>query len=109
MDVRRLWIILGLWGVLGAVLLIGSAAPSAAQSGVPVETWGWDSGAGSQTIQTTDTVTGTLTFPLPTVPEAVASGGDDDAACVACHTTEKVLQALAKEPEQEESLSEGEG
>jgi outer membrane biosynthesis protein TonB len=45
--------------------------------------------------------------PAPTdtpTPEVV-----DDSACIACHTDEETLRALAKEPEEAESLSEGEG
>ena len=37
-------------------------------------------------------------------PEAV-----DDTACVACHTDEETLKAVAEEPEETEALSEGEG
>jgi septal ring-binding cell division protein DamX len=45
--------------------------------------------------------------PEPTdtpVPEPI-----DDSGCIACHTDEGILQELAKEPEEAESLSEGEG
>jgi outer membrane biosynthesis protein TonB len=45
--------------------------------------------------------------PMPTeepTPEPV-----DDTACIACHTDEETLKALAVEPEEAESLSEGEG
>ena len=45
--------------------------------------------------------------PTPTeepTPEPV-----DDTACIACHTDEETLKALAVEPEEAESLSEGEG
>lgn len=45
--------------------------------------------------------------PEPTdepTPEAV-----DDTACIACHTDEETLKALAVEPDESESLSEGEG
>lgn len=50
----------------------------------------------------TDTAT-----PEPTdtpTPEPV-----DDSGCVTCHTNEEGLKALAEEPEETESLSEGEG
>ena len=33
----------------------------------------------------------------------------DDTACVACHTDEETLKAVAEEPEETEALSEGEG
>ena len=33
----------------------------------------------------------------------------DDTACVACHTDEDALKAVAEEPEETEALSEGEG
>jgi hypothetical protein len=33
----------------------------------------------------------------------------DDSACIACHTDEEALKAVAEEPEDTESLSEGEG
>lgn len=33
----------------------------------------------------------------------------DSSTCVACHTSQDVLQAMAKEPEKGEALSEGEG
>jgi hypothetical protein len=45
--------------------------------------------------------------PAPTdtpTPEVV-----DDSACITCHTDEETLKALATEPEEAESLSEGEG
>jgi cytoskeletal protein RodZ len=45
--------------------------------------------------------------PAPTeepTPELV-----DDTACIACHTDEETLKAVAEEPEEAESLSEGEG
>jgi cytoskeletal protein RodZ len=45
--------------------------------------------------------------PEPTntpTPEVV-----DDSACIACHTDEEALKAVAEEPEEVESLSEGEG
>lgn len=35
--------------------------------------------------------------------------GVDSSNCIACHTDQETLQALAEEPEEEESLSEGEG
>jgi hypothetical protein len=46
-------------------------------------------------------------MPAPTdtpTPEVV-----DDSACIACHTDEEALKAVAEEPEETESLSEGEG
>lgn len=62
----------------------------------------------------TDTPTPTDT-PLPTdtpTPEPTDTPTPepiDDSGCIACHTDEGVLQELAEEPEEAESLSEGEG
>jgi hypothetical protein len=47
-------------------------------------------------------------FPLP-APTTAAVPEIDNSGCIACHTAQKDLQALAQEPEQTESLSEGEG
>jgi hypothetical protein len=48
-------------------------------------------------------------FPLPAPAPEAESAGFDDSQCVACHTDETAVQALAVEPEKEEQLSEGEG
>lgn len=47
-------------------------------------------------------------FPLP-APEQESEKRADSSNCVDCHTSEETLKQLAKEPEEEESLSEGEG
>jgi outer membrane biosynthesis protein TonB len=53
------------------------------------------------------------TEPPPTeTPEPTATPTPevvDDSACIACHTDEEALKAVAEEPEETESLSEGEG
>jgi len=53
---------------------------------------------------------------LPTEPPSTATPTEeptpepiDDSACITCHTSQETLQALTEEPEQTESLSEGEG
>jgi hypothetical protein len=48
-------------------------------------------------------------FPLPAPTPEVESAGFDDSQCIACHTDEVAVKALAVEPEEEEQLSEGEG
>jgi hypothetical protein len=51
-----------------------------------------------------------LDFPLVAPTEVEANKPPDDRSCVACHTSEETLKAMAKtEEEVEESLSEGEG
>ena len=54
--------------------------------------------------------------PEPTEPPPTATPTEeptaepiDDTACIVCHTDEATLKALAVEPEETESLSEGEG
>jgi hypothetical protein len=47
----------------------------------------------------------TVTTAATTTTEAVVA----DASCVACHTNQETLQAMAVEPPETESLSEGEG
>ena len=44
--------------------------------------------------------------PPPTPTEVVLA---DPANCITCHTSQETLQALAEEPEEQESHSEGEG
>jgi len=59
----------------------------------------------------TDTPTDTPTVPPPTATptEEPTPVPVDDTACVGCHTDEETLKAVAEEPEETESLSEGEG
>lgn len=54
---------------------------------------------------------GALWLGATSAPRIRAQGGagTDSSTCVACHTEQVVLQAMAKEPEKGESLSEGEG
>jgi hypothetical protein len=47
-------------------------------------------------------------FPLP-APEGEEVTQPDSSNCIDCHTAKETLQELAVEPEEEESLSEGEG
>ena len=51
------------------------------------------------------------TEPPPTAapPEEPTPVPVDDTACISCHTDEETLKELAIEPEETESLSEGEG
>lgn len=44
-----------------------------------------------------------------TTAATTTSGGIADASCVACHTDQATLQAMAVEPIETETLSEGEG
>ncbi|MGQ9467855.1 MAG: hypothetical protein ACUVXE_05725 [Anaerolineae bacterium] len=55
---------------------------------------------------------------LPSVPTREATSAPptetpapqaDSSTCIACHTDEETVKALAKEPEKAEHLSEGEG
>jgi mono/diheme cytochrome c family protein len=48
-------------------------------------------------------------FPLSATAEEVDTVALDDSQCIACHTDEGAVKALAEEPEEEEKLSEGEG
>ena len=50
----------------------------------------------------------TLAAP-PVPPTETPSPAADSSTCIACHTNEESLKALAKEPEEVEHLSEGEG
>jgi mono/diheme cytochrome c family protein len=54
---------------------------------------------------TTVTAAATTTTAETTTTEALAA----DASCIACHTDQAALQALAVEPVADEILSEGEG
>jgi hypothetical protein len=45
----------------------------------------------------------------PSMVQAQPALQADGENCVACHTDQEALQALAVEPEEEEELSEGEG
>ena len=47
------------------------------------------------------------TKPVP--PKVTPTPIADNSTCIACHTDEEALKALAKEPEEVEHLSEGEG
>ncbi len=45
----------------------------------------------------------------PVPPTETPAPAADNSACIACHTDEETLKALAVEPEKAEHLSEGEG
>jgi len=63
-----------------------------------------DTTTSSETTAPPTTTTVTLATTTTTDPSAAA-----DASCVACHTDQATLQALAVEPVATETLSEGEG
>lgn len=49
-------------------------------------------------------------FPLPAPTTVKVERLDlDNSTCISCHTSQKSLKELAKEPEKTEELSEGEG
>jgi hypothetical protein len=60
-------------------------------------------GAQDQLVEPTDP-----RFPLP-APDKTGMVQADSSNCITCHTSQEDLQALAEEPEETESLSEGEG
>ena len=63
-----------------------------------------DTTTSSETTTPAPTTTVTLATTTTTDPAAAA-----DASCVACHTDQATLQAMAVEPIAGETLSEGEG
>jgi len=83
-------------GVLFGVLLIGLLAV------------GCSSGTEDTTTSSETTVPDATTVTTADPPTTVASVAAD-AGCVACHTDQAKLQAMAVEPVATESLSEGEG
>ena len=114
-----LWRVFALVGALVLLLLVAGCGseptdvavaptePQATATSAPTEPPApTDTAAPTDTPAPTETPVPTAT-PAPTdtpTPEAV-----DDSACVACHTSEEVLQAMATEEEAPEVESEGEG
>jgi len=82
--------------VVGAALLL---LPTACTSDSDEAT---STSAPETTIAAPDTTSTTVTTG-PVVP------GADEPGCIACHTNEAVLRALAVEPVADDILSEGEG
>lgn len=87
---KGIWLFLG--GLLGLVLTACLARPEI----TPLPP--------SPMLPVIPTLGITRTRPTPTLPPAA-----DDSTCVACHTNEEMVRALAVEEEHGESLSEGEG
>lgn len=82
------------FGALAVGLLAAACSSSTAETTLSSDT----TALGTTTVTTPAATTTTTT-------EAVVA----DAGCVACHTDQATLQAMAVEPVAEEILSEGEG
>ena len=94
-----------LGGVAVGLLLAGCASPPEITPAVPPPTPVVV--AGAEAGPEVPPVEAAARFPLPPPElEALTINSDN---CVACHTDQEQLQELAVEPEEEESLSEGEG
>lgn len=98
--------LLALGGLLVGLLLAGCAAPPEITPAVPPPTpvvvVGAEVGPEAAPVEAV-----AVRFPLPPPkPEMRVVSSDN---CIACHIDQEKLQELAVEPEQEESLSEGEG
>jgi uncharacterized lipoprotein YajG len=107
---RRTSLLVVLAMLVGAAFLIGCAARPEVMPGAPPPT---------PVVRVGDTVDGRGTderaaelasrFPLAAPPSDTQDVALDNSQCIACHTDEEAVKALAVEPEEEEELSEGEG
>ena len=94
--------------LLGGLLLVGCAAPPEITPVAPPPTPAVVAGAGANGAQAPPVQAASDRFPMiPPSQESIA--GTDSSNCIACHTNQEALQELAVEPEETESLSEGEG
>jgi len=119
---RKAAVLLGLLLVL-ALLLVGCGGEPTAVPTEPPEPTEVSAAAPTPTEEPTQPPTPTKepTEPPtpteePTEPPPTATPTEeptpvpvDDTACIGCHTDEETLKAVAVEPEESESLSEGEG
>jgi len=102
-KIGALLVMLG--GIAVGLLLAGCVAPPEITPAVPPPTP--MAVVGAQVGEEVPPVQAAARFPLPPPEqEAIVVNSDN---CVACHTDQEQLQELAVEPEEEESLSEGEG
>ncbi|GEM_PF-1093259 len=110
---RQSWILLGLGCIAASVLLFGcvtvsppaiepAAAPPPTPAAVAARSLLVPEGQPVQLVS--------ARFPLPAPTTVKVERPElDNSTCIACHTSQKDLKALAVEPEETESLSEGEG
>ena len=70
---------------------------------------GCTSGADDTTTSTETTAPQTTTTTVAATTTTTDPSAAADASCVACHTDQATLQAMAVEPVASETLSEGEG
>lgn len=108
---KQSWILLGLGGVAGGVVLFGCAAPPEIKPAVPPPTPAVISSSSlvAREEPPVQLVNSRFPLPAPTVLPLEEDPSLDDSNCVTCHTSDEMLKLLAKEPEAAESLSEGEG
>ncbi len=104
---RKIGLFLAILGavVVGLVLAGCAAAPPEITPAVPPPTPAIVAGAASAGAETAPDELARFPMPAPEREEIVRA---DNSNCIACHTDEAKLQALAEEPE-EVHLSEGEG
>ena len=105
---RRIGALLALLGGIAVgLILAGCAAPPEITPAVPPPTPVVVAG-GATGPEVSPVEAAPARFPLPP-PSREIRIGVDSSNCIACHTDEQQLQELAVEPEEKESLSEGEG
>jgi len=107
---RRTSLLAALAVVVGAAFAAGCAARPEVTPGAPPPTpIVRVSSAVEEEIQDQPAADLASRFPLSAPASEAEDVALDDTACVACHTDEEAVKALAVEPGEEEELSEGEG
>ena len=112
---RKFWFAAALALLLGMLALAGCGGATEAPppTEVAVQPAATTPPTQPPTVAPTDTPLPPTDTPVPTdTPEPTATPAPepvDNSACVGCHTSQEVLQAMAVSEEVEESLSEGEG
>lgn len=105
---KNVLLLVGLSGLLIGLLSAGCASEPEITPGAPPPTPAVVAGASTDEEGAQAAPEVASRFPLP-APEREEIVRPESSNCVDCHTTKETLQKLAKEPEEEESLSEGEG